>query len=78
MPKPTDKNFLVYISDGYFLEFAHGSEITGTKVMSRAHHFDYHAADAKCQSLWRRGHRAALVTDNLGNPIEESYFQTAK
>lgn len=75
MLDPNTKNFLIYLSNEYFLEGKSGREITGTRYLAAALHLDYHAADAECQRLRRRGHRSAIVTDNLGNPIQASAFQ---
>ncbi len=75
MLDPNNKSFLIYLSNDYFLEGTSGREITGTRYLAAAQHLDFHAADLLCQRLRRRGHRAAIVTDNLGKPIEASSFQ---
>jgi hypothetical protein len=75
MLDPKQTNFLIYLRDGYCLEGVDGRQITGTRYLAAAEHLDFQAADALCQRLRRRGHRAAIVTDNLGNAVEAASFQ---
>jgi hypothetical protein len=69
----SNEEFLVQSDAGRFIAEVDGVTMTVTSVPSAAAHFDsYTRADALCQRLRKRGHRQAIVTDIVGNPIDRA------
>jgi hypothetical protein len=67
--------FLIKVTEDYFLAAIERGQVTGTAVLSHAAHFDYRYADKICQGLRIHGYPQAMVVDLFGNPVTVDTFR---